>query len=244
MKKERAKRLKWFFDFIAADLKNLKVSEYQRFAAEAVYYLRESEVDTVGKWPGKGVQRYLDAVKDFSVEASSEFTPEKATELLGADLFSVQSELKQRILPILNQLESCRDVADDEILLRTPGPIGYSVDVSVINSEFKVKELYKGSTGDVFLIDFIRCLHSIPLSSFHKCPECNQWFVNVTKKEKVYCSQKCASRHIVRRKREDPAYRKKEKIAGAKRARKSYEKKVKADHPKAKIERRPIKYKV
>ncbi len=34
-----------------------------------------------------------------------------------------------------------------------------------------------------------------------KCPECDNWFFQPTKKEKIYCNNRCASRHIVRKKR-------------------------------------------
>lgn len=38
------------------------------------------------------------------------------------------------------------------------------------------------------------------------CPECKRIFLHITKKKKIYCSNKCASRHIIRRKRKKVKY--------------------------------------
>lgn len=48
---------------------------------------------------------------------------------------------------------------------------------------------------------FITALESVKKGNLLHCPECSKIFLHVTKQRKIYCSNKCYSRHIVRRKR-------------------------------------------
>ena len=71
----------------------------------------------------------------------------------------------------------------------------------------------------------------------------------LTGQQRKFCSNKCASRNKVRdtRKKEkekDTKGYKDELKAGAVRARKSYEKKIKEEHPGAIPARRPYKHKI
>jgi hypothetical protein len=98
------------------------------------------------------------------------------------------------------------------------------------------------------LLAFCQNLEDIPFESLRKCPECRKWFLHLSKKEKVFCSNKCAARKGSRQRRQqvkkdDPKTYKEQLAQGAKRARKSYVKKQKAKNPKAKIGRRPTKHK-
>lgn len=54
---------------------------------------------------------------------------------------------------------------------------------------------------DLIIIKLIKSLEGLAITTFKKCLECDKWFLHVTKKKKIYCSNKCASRHIVRKKR-------------------------------------------
>ncbi|MFH2132977.1 MAG: hypothetical protein ABIK68_21540, partial [bacterium] len=76
----------------------------------------------------------------------------------------------------------------------------------------------------------LECLDGISVSLFDTCPACTHWFLKATKRKK-FCSAKCSSLYNVRKKRKDPAYREKEN----ERLREAYDKKVRKDHPNAKI---------
>lgn len=117
-----------------------------------------------------------------------------------------------------------------------------------INMAFKAK-----SDEDTLLIYFFQSLSILNVGSILQCLECDKYFLHTSKRKKIYCSHKCAARNTSRKRREklkkDPFAKEKENRKGAKRARKSYEKKIiakfKAKNPKAKIQagRRPWKHK-
>jgi hypothetical protein len=94
---------------------------------------------------------------------------------------------------------------------------------------------------------FLRSVNGIHTSCFKKCPECNRLFFNFTRRTKLYCNNKCAARKGNRDKRalikeEDPEAYKRALAENAKRARKSYDRKVKAKSGKnVKIARKPKK---
>ena len=105
-----------------------------------------------------------------------------------------------------------------------------------------------GQSEDSFLVRFLYALDGVPLGVIRRCPECEKWFIHTTKRSREFCSNRCAARKASRvrreklKKRKPKAY-KKELREGAERARKSYVKKVKKEHPRAKVERRPRKHK-
>jgi hypothetical protein len=60
----------------------------------------------------------------------------------------------------------------------------------------------------------------MPIMAFRKCAGCENYFVNLTKKEKKYCTNNCAAR---KRQREKRADLKKRIAAGDPEAKKEYE---------------------
>lgn len=51
---------------------------------------------------------------------------------------------------------------------------------------------------DALLFYFCQALEGIPIGALHMCPECNRWFLNLSKKKKIFCTQKCAARYSSR----------------------------------------------
>ncbi|MBA3030860.1 MAG: hypothetical protein FP816_18880 [Desulfobacteraceae bacterium] len=106
---------------------------------------------------------------------------------------------------------------------------------------------------EYFLLSFLNLINGIPIMAFKECAECKDWFVNLTKKSKLFCRNKCAARHGQKIKRAeknrkietgDPEAIEKHKIELArarKRASDLYEAKVKKETPGAKVEKRPRK---
>jgi hypothetical protein len=93
-----------------------------------------------------------------------------------------------------------------------------------------------------------RAVEGYPLGAINKCKECRKWFLNNSKREKIYCTPKCGMRVANRTRREkikknNPEKYLKEKKAGSKRSRKSYVKKVKKILPNANPGRRPYIHK-
>lgn len=112
---------------------------------------------------------------------------------------------------------------------------------------------YTASSHEETLLFYLcRALEGITLGSIKTCKECGNWFLQTSKREKLFCETRCAmkSANKSRRKRIKEDSEKgisnkyeEELRAGTKRARKSYEKKMKKKNPNVRIERRPRKHK-
>ena len=116
------------------------------------------------------------------------------------------------------------------------------------NSTISIRTEPIGSSERLLLFIFLKSLNSLPLKSIRRCEECGRWFIHVTKREKMYCGNLCAARKSnrdrrIKTKSKDPTAYEQELKKSRKRARKSYEEKVKRDNPKAKIQHRPLKTK-
>jgi len=97
---------------------------------------------------------------------------------------------------------------------------------------------------DTFLYYFLQSLDGLSLEALRQCEECEGWFLHSSKRERRFCSSRCATKHANRErynriKDEQPERLEAERKKGRERAHKSYEKRVKAVHPKAQVARRP-----
>ncbi len=81
---------------------------------------------------------------------------------------------------------------------------------------------------DIMLFIFLISIDGLPVDALKQCPACNRWFVIVGKREKIYCSRKCATRANTKKTREKMSDTKKKKYneEGKKRARISYARKL------------------
>jgi hypothetical protein len=92
---------------------------------------------------------------------------------------------------------------------------------------------------DKLILEFCSLLGHFPLSYILKCQrvDCGAYFLKATKKEKHYCSNKCAWVMASRERRKVQPEEERSK------KRESYYKKVRIDHPKARIQKRTRKEK-
>jgi hypothetical protein len=102
--------------------------------------------------------------------------------------------------------------------------------------------------GEMLSLIFLKSLNGVPISAFHRCKECNRWYLHVTRRKREYCSNLCAARaaNRARRAKEKAANsetHQRQLQAGARRARDSYVKKQTSKTPKVKVARRPWKHK-
>ena len=89
----------------------------------------------------------------------------------------------------------------------------------------------------------LRSLDGLPYSALGQCFACGKRFVNLSRRKKTYCSNKCAARYGARKRRarlqeEDPERAGQERAAARERANASYKRRVQVTHPKAKVARR------
>jgi predicted amidophosphoribosyltransferase len=89
-------------------------------------------------------------------------------------------------------------------------------------------------------------MDGMPLGALRQCAECQKWFLHISEKIKLYCSNRCAARKATRDSRarikeEQPKKHKAILAKNRERAHEHYVKKIKAKKPKAKIDRHPRK---
>jgi len=86
-----------------------------------------------------------------------------------------------------------------EYLTRAPSGIFRKGTIPIPGrSEEMSKDQSIARAGIPVLIDI---LDGIPESAFKRCPECKKWFFHLSKRQKEFCSNRCASRYLTRKKR-------------------------------------------
>lgn len=115
--------------------------------------------------------------------------------------------------------------------------------------EYKIstKTIYQDKIAIVMESRFFEAIDGLPLMSLRQCPECEHHFFHTSKREKTYCSNKCAAKKNARDKRaelkKEKGHEYKQELEdGRKRAKKSYAKRIKTkdDSESQKVERRPF----
>ncbi|MBC8316514.1 MAG: hypothetical protein H8E41_01315 [Desulfobulbaceae bacterium] len=117
-------------------------------------------------------------------------------------------------------------------------------------SDYKIstKSLIQDQVSLAVECRFFQAADGLSVDALRTCPECNHYFIHISKKQKTYCSNLCAAKAGSRQKRADLKSEKGEAYEcelreGAKRARKSYVKKAQGGNPRIKVKRRPTKHK-
>ena len=131
------------------------------------------------------------------------------------------------------------------------GQIAFKLDPEAFkNAKISV---YENADMEVeyFLLSFIKVIERVPITAFQRCPGCDGWIIRLTKRPKQYCENRCASRSGQKKQRDELKRRAdsgdKEAIKqrdivlqkSRKRSSDNYHKKVKEEHPGAKIQKRP-----
>lgn len=102
----------------------------------------------------------------------------------------------------------------------------------------------KDGNEDAFLFHFIRSLEGVPITAFRQCKECWNWYLHLSKRDKRFCTNACASRYGARSRREklkkNPAAYEEELEKNRERAHEAYVRKTK-EKTSGKVQRRPRK---
>lgn len=272
MNKHNIKYVKWVIDFIQTDISELSFGEWAKLEAEITVYtvsiISGGQKNNYSGPPRIGIDNMVEtqrkATEKYKEEGYSELWKLRTGLLTDDNLEEIRKELKDFFdLIIINRKFSVRSRktkrGTTQFWPDPSPPIRVNVNSSftlLLQNNYKSTkqpdfvfsihdEIQNGDATESLKFKFLVSLEGISFNAFNKCRECNKWFLHVTKKIKIYCSNKCASRHIVRKKRENlknvdkKEYNKK----GAERARKSYEKKQKEKFPNIKISRYPSKHK-
>lgn len=272
-KKLKKVLLNWYIDFINTDLDNLSDAEKIKLALEIGVQVGNRPFHKFGSKIGSPGDDLLEIIGPDFLKRTELHSLQKGLQyFFGTMMFNIQQALNHPYrgwTPTEStdfNPEANRFSADMDIQLVVDG-FKYERkekrnDQGEIECYYKAKEdlaknatiaLHYGSRlnkkEEILKFNFARLLEGIPLKAFCRCKEknCENYFINISKRKKEFCSNKCAARFGVREKRrtkkkESPEEYEKELKKNAKRSRKSYEKKIRKKHPKAIPERRPYKH--
>ena len=266
--KDKSKKLQWFIDFIQYDLEKLEFGDELKLIADSLMMIEFGRLDIfVGtdsmppdRWSGeKSMSEKIDEwtkgdhlakcqayLKKFFLNMLNEIEEARtSTEVWehGLNNLFCFSEVKNITGKIRLELPLIKPDFD----LKGGKMVTLIKEEAFLNAPIQMA--FKASTDEQnLLFRFCQNLEGIPVGSFRQCPECERLIIS-TNRKKSYCTQKCSMKKINRERRQeikktDPEKHEAELKAGAKRARNSYVKKVKAKtSSKTKVGRRPTKHK-
>ena len=212
---ERKKWLQWIVDLIQTDLQSLPKRQKEQLLFEASYFCGE-HFDS----PDNSID--FDVYEEF-------FPREKGQEL---DLNKLQVAFREWLNKIENIVAKGRDLElPSKSFLRSfkypyplPGPRKRkSLEADFFNDSASSEPIDLGAYKETWkrdfeiinepidphdytnwaIINFIKLIDGVGTDTVKRCKGCNRYFVNLKQMEKIYCTSSCASRSIVKEKRDE-----------------------------------------
>jgi hypothetical protein len=198
--RKKQNRIKWYIEFISLDINQLKIIDLEQKMHEygrmwisihdeiADYNMSSIEISKTKK-----------LIIDDRNQKFANFLPDTKSPLI-ADFVKEQEQFTDFVHEILEKSQETHSDKSKELCTRKS-----SNDLVLTQTKydgvncFETSETVADDMIEAIKYDFIACLKGVPVDSFKKCPECDNWFFQPTKKEKIYCNNRCASRHIVRK---------------------------------------------
>jgi hypothetical protein len=270
MKKGAHQNIQWFLSFLNYDLSEIDYDEKMKITSQAIsiifgmpeFVFGEADkpempadrwkedatlMDTIILWQKENklevcqeyLMRHFESIMQTINEAKTfakGWNPEFRNYFC---LNKIDSELKMRLESPLIEFDHRvinKGEKDENVLFRLKKD-------SLLNAPIRLA--FKAKMDEITLLFyFFEALKGVPLGALRQCPECERYFLHVTKKHKIYCTNNCAAKGSVRQKRKrmkktDPEEYRKELAKDADRSRRYYVKKVQREKPA----RRPYKYK-
>lgn len=239
--KERQRWLEWFLDIINFDYKAASRKERFEITAKLMF--------TLAGYSKLGISR-SDAVSPeelWKATAKSDSFPTITTEQLVSSL----QELFLEVMEKSDYAKGTNRIGDPSYPISTFNEIPVSIRLVTVETDFgpTYRTVLEGmEEKDSLRFHFLQLLDGVPLNLFRKCPECHTWFIHVSKRERIYCSTRCAARNATRKSRErlkknDPERYSEMLRKGAERARRSYESRVRKNLGNVRIASSPRKHK-
>ena len=267
MKSNLSNQISWFIDFANTDLVNADIGQLAKLRAELAqiflcgrvgglpaplgevqylelnqeiehrYFGTREKIKNLQDIFRSHIEKITGRIERMAEKAEVEWKPYSDSQTLsGVDLISFKVHLNLEIKMLFRpELEYKDEAGDSKIRWTQAWPL---------NSTLQVLTLPDGNPEDVLLYAFYRLLDAVPIAtSFRRCGNCGKVFFHISRRERRYCSNLCAAKagNIKRReamKESNPAAYRQELNGANQRAKKSYERKVRKKHPKAKIKSR------
>ena len=241
----KVKAVNWFLDFLADDLDNMSDLDFSKRVVEIVYYFLY-----LWLWP-----------KAIPWEGTKAFIGLAANHPSKDNLKSIQADLKQLMKEVTElQRFPPGSLLDTDRIVNFSDK-GFSVSICTLKADWEffieqdtmtlafrppdsastlndLEELKNAAT-----MSLLSALSGLPTGSIRSCAECGRYFLHLSKKPKYYCSPKCGSRNLSRKRREaDPdAYRAKQREIMRKKYREKKAKELGKPIDKVKIQERAKK---
>lgn len=242
MTKANIRYLKWAMNFMQTDIEQLSFGDRTKLIAEAFMYANFTlATGARGDYtapPGFNFDKLVENTANM-IKQDQEGFHGSLWGNVAHDMINAQKALKDYFDRIIDQVKLVQknregtnwpNIEPLHISLEADAKISLSLSIENNKSKnpdlcFSVHDQFGSNFPEILTFKLFMSLHGVPYNAFNKCPECARWFVHVTKKKKIYCSNKCASRNIVRKTREKQRAANNEEyseglMTGAKRARK------------------------
>lgn len=177
-------KAQWFLDFLYVDIDSLSRAEFLKLL-----------VDFEDIFRGPFIPFWAEGFRDEAAQYPwFPRMPMVDTSILRQELKGYQQHLKKLLKSILDALKSTK-LRKTIIRLEMP--------FSIAISEDRIA-LFAGKTRDALTAEFVNALKHFSLNDIKKCErrDCGRYFLKATKKEKRYCSNKCAWVMASRKRRE------------------------------------------
>jgi hypothetical protein len=270
LKKKLDRQINWFADFASLNLDNVDMGQLSKLRIELAqvlltgfkegvrshldevdyanllseierrYFESRDKIKSLQQTIFSNIAKLADGIERAAQKAEAKWIAYEDSETLtGVELISskihLDFEIKAQLLP-------ARDYKQDAGEIKTRWKETWPSE-----SSFLISTLPTGSPEDILLFRFSQLLEAVPVSAFRRCKSCGKVFFHISKREKTYCSNLCAAKAGNKKRREAikksaPNLYQEQLRKASQRAQKSYEKKVRRVHPKAKFRhRKPTK---
>ena len=268
MKNDKKNRIQWFIDFINLDMGNITEGDRRKWIFETTCMLVHGRHDVPRHellkvfhehWnkrlkalhqPDKlkiyqeHLKSFFSGLMDRIVQIKSEGQDRYLTRKYGGNLVFAEFNNTPKLRVQVEERWSGKYVTRE----REVG--GFATFHQVEPEELDKSTIHIQPGGptfaDILLFKFLQALEGIPIGALRQCPECGSYYFHISKKKKIYCSNKCAARKASREKRkrmkeEKPELYEQMKEKAQDRAHESYKRKKEAEVPGSKVQRRPRK---
>lgn len=247
--------LQWFLDFINTDLKTLSLSEKFKIAAEVKLAL-DGDIDwlpysdymrTREKWHPKDPSGSLLSLYDPDLAVVIElqdhlrrFFEEMFMRIEGTRIYQEKLILKEPSQGGINEIAKLNTNITVRARIILPGVQDFSEDKEAhialhlgakLGSNVIRVQFSPDNNKDALIFHFLRAIDDLPLTAIRQCPECKKWFAHLSRREKEFCSNKCAAKKTSRQryqrvKESDPEAHESVLVNSRKRASNSYHRKM------------------
>ena len=268
MDQEQKDSLEWFLEFLNVDLASLDDGGRAKLSTEIAMVLGYARWNGINEYvPSEILDRYRlnqGAELQRLQQCLSIFFGEIMMKVYGAIDFIHDQEFLQIYEPLLSQLKTLSEMEPNiQATLsmqleekrgwdwgHVPKDIVHSViweETAVKRAVFRVDVVARKDESSL-LYNFMLALDGVPLFSLRQCEECLAFFLHLSKRDRLYCSNQCAAKSGNRRRYQkikvenSPAYHA-ELVKGRERAHVAYKKVAKRANPNVKVKRSPRKAK-